>query len=129
MPSTDQCRPPSSMWMSACSVLVHTALAPSGSVYPRLTHRSGGWSTRISASRPPMRPSSCQCRTPSVVRIRSDGKGLAGQSFPSMRKRTNASGASLRRPGLCDTAVTTSRTSPSPRSAWIHPHRLALPCP
>ena len=47
-----------------------------------------------------MRPSSCQCCTPSVVRIRSDGKVLAGQSFPSIRKRTKASGASLRRPGL-----------------------------
>src|SRR6185437_11553480 len=129
VPSTDHCRSSISMWMSACSVLVHTAAPPSGSVYPRLTQRSAGWSTRMSTLRPPMRPSSCQCCRPSVVRIRSDGRLPVGQSFPSIRKRTNASGASLFRPGLCDTAVTASNTSPSPRSAWIQPQRLALPCP
>src|ERR1700739_683036 len=53
VPSTDQCRSSTSMSMSACSVVVHTALPPSGSVYPRLTHRSGGKSTRISTRRPP----------------------------------------------------------------------------
>src|SRR5262249_43047313 len=74
-PTPDLCRSPIWMGMSACSVLVHPAFPPAGSVYSRLTPLSGGWSTRTSTLAPPMRPSSCQCCRPSVVRIRSDGKG------------------------------------------------------